>query len=118
MFHLGKEYDKVIQKNKTLEAQAKKAGKFIEQIDFITSNKHEFKMIIAAYMNLQAAKHMLVNKLKKVSSLRLFVDMGGGDYVPTNPEGFVAISDDKATKLIDRLEFSKLNFTVPKQWDK
>ena len=73
-------------------------------------------MVIAAYMNLQASKMMLVEKLKKVSSLRLFVDMGGGDYEATTPEGFVAISNDKATKLVDRMEFSKLNFTVPKNW--
>ena len=60
---------------------------------------------------------MLVEKMKKIGQLRLFVDMSGkGDYEPTTPEGFVAIVNDRATKLIDRLEFSKLNFTVPKQW--
>ena len=73
-------------------------------------------MLIAAYMNLQYCKNMLVSKLKKVSSLRLFVDKGGGDYEATTPEGFVAITGGKATKLIDRLEFSKLNFTIPKVW--
>ena len=67
-------------------------------------------------MNLQYCKNMLVSKLKKVSSLRLFVDKGGGDYEATTPEGFVAITGDKATKLVDRLEFSKLNFTIPKVW--
>jgi hypothetical protein len=73
-------------------------------------------MLIATYMNLQKAKTILVSKMKKVSSLRLFVDMGNGDYQVTTPEGFVAISNDRATKLVDRLEFSKLNFTVPKVW--
>ena len=73
-------------------------------------------MVIAAYMNLQAAKNILVDKLKKVSSLKLFVDKGGGNYECTTPEGFVAISNDKATKLVDRMEFSKLNFTIPKVW--
>ena len=67
-------------------------------------------------MNLQGAKHILVNKLKKVSQLNLFVDKGNGNYETTTPEGFVAIQDGKATKLIDRLEFSKLNFTIPKVW--
>ena len=67
-------------------------------------------------MNLQAAKMTLVAKLKRVSSLKLFVDKGGGDYEATTPEGFVAITNDQATKLIDRLEFSRLNFTVPKVW--
>ena len=82
----------------------------------MNKNQEKIKMLIAAYMNLQGAKMMLVAKLKRVSSLRLFVDKGGGDYEATTPEGFVAISNDRATKLVDRLEFSKLNFTVPKVW--
>ena len=73
-------------------------------------------MVIAAYMNLQYAKNLLVEKMKKVSQLNLFVNMGD-HYEVTSPEGFVAIVDGEATKLIDRLEFSQLNFTVPKQWD-
>ncbi len=118
LYHMGAEYDKVIQKNKTLKSQAKKAGAFVAMLDFVESNKREFKMLIATYMNLQYCKNILVDKMKKVQSLRLFVDMGNGDYKATNDEGYVAISNDQATKLIDRLEFSKLNFTVPKNWDK
>jgi len=35
----------------------------------------------------------------------------------TNHEGYVAIANgNNAVKLIDRLEFSKLNFTIPKIW--
>ena len=74
-------------------------------------------MFIASYMNIQSAKMLLVNKMKQVQSLKLFVDKGT-HYEATTPEGFVAITGKKATKLIDRLEFSKLNFTIPKQWDK
>ena len=118
LYHMGAEYDKVIQKNKTLKSQAEKAGAFIGMLDFVESNKRQFKMLIATYMNLQYCKNILVDKMKKVQSLRLFVDMGNGDYKVTNDEGYVAISNDQAVKLIDRLEFSKLNFTVPKQWDK
>ena len=62
------------------------------------------------------AIHMLLGKLKRVSSLNLFVDKGGGDYEATTPEGFVAITGDRATKLVDRMEFSRLNFTLPKNW--
>ena len=116
MFHLGKEYEKAIDKNKTLEAQNKKVFKFVEKIEFITANESDFQMVIAAYMNLQKAKMILVEKMKKVSTLRLFVDKGGGNYEATTPEGFVAIVNDQATKLIDRLEFSKLNFTIEKIW--
>ena len=113
--HLGKEYDKAIKKLKKLDSQSDKAFKFIEAIEFIGNHERQFKMMIALYMNLQFCKNMLVNKMKKVSELRLFVNMGT-HYEATTPEGFVAISGKTAVKIIDRLEFSRLNFTVPKVW--
>lgn len=113
--HLAREFDKVIKTNKTPEAQERKAAKWVKMIEFMEENRKQMEMIIASYMNIQAAKHILVNKLKAVSSLHLFVNMGDY-YKTTNPEGFVAISGDKAIKLIDRLEFSKNNFTVPRLW--
>ena len=116
MYHLGREYDKVLSKNKTLKAQADKAGKFMEAVDFIEKNQRQFKDMLQAYKDIQEAKLMLVDKMKKISSLKLFVDMGNGNYKATTPEGFVAISGDQAVKLIDRMEFARLNFIVPKQW--
>ena len=113
--HLGKEFAKAIEKNKTLKAQEQKVFKFVEYIDLMEENEKKFKMLIASYFNIQKAKLMLVDKMKVVSSLKLFVDMGT-HYEATAPEGFVAVSSDGAVKLIDRLEFSRLNFTVPKQW--
>ena len=116
LYHLAGEYDKVISKNKTLKAQADKAGKFIDAVVFFEQHENEIKMLIASYMNIQVAKNILVEKMNKVGNLHLFVDMGNGDYKPTTPEGFVAISGTDAVKLIDRLEFARLNFTVPKNW--
>ena len=54
LYHMGKEYDKVITKNKTLKAQEKKVGKFIEMLAFVEDNQREMKMLIATYMNIQA----------------------------------------------------------------
>ena len=116
--HLGAEYNKAMGKVTSTSAISAKAKKWAGQTLFILKNEQGFKMVIAAYMNLQKAKTILVEKLKRVSTLNLFVDKGGGDYEATTPEGFVAISNDQATKLIDRMEFSRLNFTIPKNWDK
>ena len=113
--HLGAEYDKAMS-GKQQGTQKKKAEAWAKTLYMYIQRQREFYFLIATYMNLQGAKHILVNRLKKVSSLNLFVDKGGGDYVATTPEGFVAIKDGRATKLIDRLEFSKLNFTIPKVW--
>ena len=113
--HLAKEYEKKITPMKRLATQADKAFAFVEAVELITSNENAFKMIIASYMNIQYCKNLLVDKMKKVSALRLFVNMGT-HYEATTPEGFVAISGRTAVKIIDRLEFSRLNFTVPKVW--
>jgi hypothetical protein len=44
----------------------------------------------------------------------------GKGYRVTSPEGFVAIDrmSNQAVKLVDRLDFSRSNFTVPKTWSK
>ena len=40
-------------------------------------------------------------------------------YRITQPEGFVAVDKvGKAVKLVNRLEFSRANFTAAKNWDK
>lgn len=116
LIHMGKEYDKKIQPLKKLESQASKAYKFIEMLEFVDDNEAQVKMIIAAYMNIQRSKDLLIKKMKKVVSLKHFVDKGNGDYEVTSPEGFVAITKHGVVKLVDRLEFSKLNFIVPKTW--
>ncbi len=114
-YHLGAEFDKNIIKLKTLDAQAKKAFRWVEMIDTMESNERAFKMLIATYFNLQYAKNIVVGKLQQVKSLSMFVETSNG-YQVTNPEGFVAISGQGAVKLVDRLEFSRLNFTVPKNF--
>ena len=61
--------------------------------------------------------------VKKLQQLRqvtsTFVQTEDGFKV-TNPEGFVAVDRLKgnAVKLVDRLEFSHLNFTAQKNWSK
>ena len=113
--HLGNEYNKVISKNKTLKSQADKAFKFVEAIDFMEDNKDGMMMVIALYQNIIKAKNMIVNKMNRVGGLDTFVETSKG-YKVTNQEGFVAVSGSQAIKLIDRLEFSNLNFNVPKVW--
>jgi hypothetical protein len=116
LHHMGKEYDKKIKPLKTLKSQEKKVSEFVNMVRFFENNERGLKMVIASYMNIQFCKRMIVKKMKKVTSLNLFVDMGGGDYRVTTPEGFVAITSQGAIKLVDRLEFSRLNFVVPKIW--
>ena len=64
------------------------------------------------------AKMPLIRKLESIKSMGTFIKTNNG-YRVTAPEGFVAVDlDGKALKLVDRLEFSRANFTVAKNWDK
>ncbi len=115
--HMEKEVNKVADKRVTSQSKEKLANKMLGQFDYMEQNEKKFKMMIAAYMNIQYCKNILVQQLQKVQRLRVFANMGD-KYVVTAPEGYVAVEGDRAVKLIDRLEFSKLNFTIPKTWDK
>jgi hypothetical protein len=66
------------------------------------------------------AKNMIIKKLQQMKQVTsTFVQTEDGFKV-TNPEGFVAVDkiSGNAVKLVDRLEFSHLNFTAQKNWSK
>ena len=70
----------------------------------------------ALHSAISRAKNIVVRKLGQASRVASFVATPTG-YSITGPEGFVAVAHSgKAIKLVDRLEFSRLNFTVPKEW--
>ena len=73
---------------------------------------------IASHISLQNAKNFLVSKLSQVQNIGHFIRTSTG-YRVTNPEGYVAVSRAAgAIKLVDRLEFSRANFTIAKDWVK
>ena len=117
MEFIGSVVDKGIESRSSEAGKHKQALRYLEFYEFIGQNKKQFDMMLALYMNLQYCKNILVRQLSKIQGLRIFADMGG-TYKVTTPEGFVAVKGDRAVKLIDRLEFANLNFTIPKTWDK
>ena len=86
-------------------------------LKFINDNQQAIYMTVASYMNLQAAKNFMIRKLQKVNTFGTFLRTPDG-YRVTAPEGFVAIRSGQALKLVDRLEFSRANFTADKNWEK
>jgi hypothetical protein len=79
--------------------------------------KNPLYFVIASYITLKVAKDMIVEKLSQIkSSVASFLKTADG-YKVTAPEGFVAIDHvGKALKLVDRMEFSRANFTAAKNW--
>jgi hypothetical protein len=86
-------------------------------LNFIDKNQSALYMAIASHVSLQTCKNSLVSKLSQIQSIGHFLRTSNG-YRVTAPEGFVAVDKGAAVKLVDRLEFSRANFTAEKDWVK
>lgn len=114
---ISAEMYKKIDKVKTESTKDKYRQQLSNILKFLSDNERQLYFVLASYQNLQIAKNIVINKLKTVSDMGTFIEKNGG-YDITYPEGFMAIDDSWAVKLVDRLEFSLNNFSVPKTWDK
>lgn len=114
--HMEKRLDAEIEKAKSDKGKAKKQK---AKKDFMNKiKKSALKSSFELHTALITAKMPLIRKLESIKSMGSFIKTNNG-YRVTAPEGFVAVDlDGKALKLIDRLEFSRANFTVAKNWDK
>jgi hypothetical protein len=110
----------------TAEINAKKSDKGKQKykdiletnLNFIDKNRQSLYFAIASHVTLQNAKNFLVGKLSEIQSIGHFLRTSTG-YKVTAPEGFVAVDRGAgAVKLVDRLEFSRANFTAEKDWVK
>ncbi len=102
---------------KTPKAKEKWSTAKQEALTFLNNNKSEIYLALDGFRNLIDAKEKIINRLKKIEGVGTFLEDEKG-YKVTSPEGFVAIKDGTAIKLVDRLEFSRANFTVAKDWGK
>ena len=105
-----------IDARKTAAGRQKYKDLLKTNLKYIDRNKNALVMAIASHVTLQNAKNFLVNKMSEIQSVGHFLRTSTG-YKVTAPEGYVAV--DKvagAVKLVDRLEFSRANFTMPKGW--
>ena len=120
---LIKYVDAKIQKNidsvKTPKAKQAKQKVKDDLIGFLSSNKGNLKIIFDMQNLLTDAKNTIIRKLEKAKgAMDTFIRTENG-YRVTAPEGFVAIDQmGDAVKLVDRLEFSRANFTAAKNWTK
>ena len=81
---------------------------------FISDNMNTFLGILAVYKRLVELKMAVLAKLNTIDHIGHFVRTDDG-YRVTAPEGFVVVGHDfNRVKLIDRLEFSRLNRAKPR----
>ena len=108
---------KEIDSKKTQAAKQKYEEILEVGMKILRPNKEGLYFAIATYITLQSAKAVLLSKLNNIQGIGSFLRTKNG-YKVTNPEGFVAIKGSGAVKLVDRLEFSRANFNMAKDWVK
>lgn len=100
---------------KTEKSKAQYRDILANGISYLEDNKRAFQAFIVMYNSFTNAKNLINLKLAALSDTKVFL-RNGDNFVVTKPEGYVAIVDGKAVKIVDRLEFSRANFTLDKTW--
>ena len=103
-------------KLKTDTAKSKRDQAVAIMGKMFAENQKGIEAIIRIHNATISVKNKIIKQLNAVLSTKQFIRTDQG-YKVTNPEGYVAIdSDGQAVKLVDRLTFSKANFSAQKQW--
>ena len=103
---MTKEIDKV-KTQKTIDA---KTEMMVNGVKFIKEHIPSIISVYDLYLKTIEAKIKIVKKLEQIRVMNTFVPTDDG-YAVTGEEGFVAVDRmGNALKLVDRLEFSRLNF--------
>ena len=114
-------YENTLQAEIDARKTPKGKEKFIKAkadgLRFIDRNRTALYFAIASHITLGNCKNTLLRKMNQIQSIGHFIRTSNG-YRVTAPEGYVAVDRVAgAVKLVDRLEFSRTNFTLPKGWN-
>ena len=104
---------------KSERGQENKRKQKDEIIKKFTSSEKSLDGMFKLREALRISKMIILRKLEKVEGMSTFIKTDNGFRV-TKQEGYVGVDrlTNSAIKLVDRLEFSKANFSVPKNWIK
>ncbi len=104
---------------KRLETKQRKRAEKNDAVGFMFRTQADLQKLFQFRSSVTKVKTMLVRKLEQIQGIGTFLQTDTG-YKVTAPEGFVAVDtlSNKALKLVDRLEFSRNNFTAAKNWVK
>ena len=102
--------EKEIAKVSTQKSIDAKTDKLVQGVKFIKEHVTSIVAVYDLYLKLIEAKLKIVKKLEQIKQIGTFVQTDSGFDV-TAEEGFVAVDRiGNALKLVDRLEFSRINF--------
>jgi hypothetical protein len=110
---LNKYFDKEIESKKTAKGKETADQRKKEVMSYFeTTRKSDLVALFTLYNLIIDAKQMIIDKLNEVGAMKTFLKTKDG-YEVTGQEGFVVADHigKNALKLVDRLNFSKANFS-------
>lgn len=123
LFHwIHDKYEKEIEKKKTPAGKKTQEDKRKKILSFFAHHdQNQIAAIFELVILIGNAKQMIIEKMNQASSINTFLKTKDGFRV-TSVEGFVAIDHltGGAVKIVDRMEFSKANFStdIIKGWQR
>ena len=107
--------NKEVSKMKSVQKQAERRKQLYDGLTYLEDNEQEFHAMFALYRKIQESKQLVISALDKLESFRTYVQTENG-YRVTAPEGYVLHHGGDMIKLVNRVEFSFINFTLDKSW--
>lgn len=111
---LTSRYDKEAESKKTPAGKLSVENRLKQVLNFLETNNNDFKNLIIGTYHMTAAKYYLLSALSLLESKvgKTFIQNPDGTFVPTKDEGFVLFVGTNHVKIVDRLEFTKINRTA------
>ena len=103
-------------KIKTDATRQKKLENKNKSIEFLKQNKLSIINIFSVTEKIAEIKKIFITKYSNAIKSKQFISQPDGTLKVTRPEGFVAVDHiGNSIKLVDRLEFSRANFSVSRE---
>lgn len=104
-------YYKELELRKTPRGKAIVENKLKEILNFLEKHKDSLTKLLMTTYYMTAAKYHLLRSLVSMESKvgKTFMQNPDGSFAPTKDEGFVLFMGTNHVKLVDRLEFTKIN---------
>ena len=107
--------NKEVSKMKSVQKQAERRKQLYDGLTYLEDNEQRFHAMFALYRKIQESKQLVIDALDKLESFKTYVQTENG-YRVTAPEGYVLHHGGDMIKLVNRVEFSFINFTLDKSW--
>ena len=105
----------IIDKLKSDKTIMERRKQMYDGIQYLEDNADKFTAMLTLYTKIIECKDLVMEQLDHLETFRTYVQTDKG-YKVTNPEGYVLHHNGDMIKLVNRIEFSYINFTLAKSW--